>query len=184
MFCDLAVEDEWSATTIRAMGQYDLTDTGNVYVSYSEGYKAGNVARYECVPAYSPEFVDAFEVGYKGVFHGGRTNLSIALFHYDYSDFQLNQTIGIAVVTRNAGDTQVRGAELELSSLLDEHWSVSAAVTLLDTEYDDFTNVDGIRPELGFQNVQGNPLNKAPDTSINLGVSYTTAAPWGGRLKL
>ena len=120
----------------------------------------------------------------KPVFSGGRTNLSLALFHYDYSDFQLNQTIGIAVVTRNAGDTQVQGAEIELSSLLNENWSVSAAVTLLDTQYDDFTNVDGMKPELGFQNVEGNPLNKAPDTSINLGVSYTTAAPWGGRLAL
>ncbi len=134
VFCALAVKDEWSETTIRAVAQYDLTDTRNVYVSYSEGYKAGNVARYECVPAYSPEFVDAYEVGYKAVFNGGRTNLSLALFHYDYSDFQLNQTIGIAVVTRNAGDTLVQGAELQLSSLLNENWSVSAAVTLLDTE--------------------------------------------------
>ena len=182
--CDQGTKKDWSATSIRAVGQYDVTDTGNVYVSYSEGYKAGGVARYECAPAFDPELVDAFEVGYKGVFNGGRTSLNVAAFYYDYSDFQVSQTVGIAVVTRNAGDTEVLGAEIELSSMLNENWAISASMTLLDTQYGDFTNLDGMNPALGLQSVKGNPLNKAPDTSVNLGVSYTTRAPWGGRLAL
>ncbi|MFT7652335.1 MAG: iron complex outermembrane receptor protein [Candidatus Azotimanducaceae bacterium] len=180
--CNQGVKEEWSATTARAVGQYDVTENGNVYLSYSEGYKAGGVAQYECTPAYDPEEVEAYELGYKATFADGRTSLSAAVFYYDYTDFQVTQVIGIATVTRNAGDAEVTGAELELSSLLNENWEISTGVTLLDTEYGDFINVDGIRPELGFQNLKGNPLNNAPETSVNLGVAYSTDVPWGGRV--
>ena len=182
-FCDKAEELDWSATTIRLVGQYDVNDNGNVYASYTEGYKAGGVAPVECNVPYEPETVDAYEVGYKATF-GGSTTLTAAVFYYDYSDFQVSQIIGISPVTRNAGDAEVRGLELELSSTLTENWMVSGAVTLLDTEYGDFINLDGLQAELGFQNNKGNPLNNAPKTSINLGIAYTTPVQWGGRLTL
>ncbi len=182
--CDQATQEEWGDTTVRAVGQYDVHDTGNVYVSYSEGYKAGGVAYYECAPPYSPETVGAYELGYKATFGGGRTTLSAAAFYYDYTDFQVVQVIGLSAVTRNAGDAEIRGLEVELSSMLTEHWVVSGAVTLLDTQYGDFINLDGMYPERGFQNAKGNPLNKAPRTAINLGVAYSTPVQWGGRLTL
>ena len=182
-FCDKAEELDWGATTIRLVGQYDLSDTGNVYVSYTEGYKAGGVAPVECNVPYEPETVDAYELGYKATL-GGSATLSAAAFYYDYSDFQVSQIIGVSPVTRNAGDAEVRGLELELSSSLTENWLVSGAVALLDTEYGDFINLDGLQAELGFQNNKGNPLNNAPKTSINLGLAYTTPVQWGGRVTL
>ena len=182
--CDQGTQAEWGATTVRAVGQYDVHDTGNVYVSYTEGYKAGGVAFYECAPPYSPETVDSYELGYKATFAGGRTTLGTAFFYYDYTDFQVVQVIGLSAVTRNAGDAEIRGLEVELSSMLSEHWMVSGAVTLLDTEYGEFINVDGMHAELGFQNAKGNPLNKAPKTAFNVGVAYTTPLQWGGRLTL
>ena len=181
--CDKAEQVDWGATTIRVVGQYDVNDNGNVYASYTEGYKAGGIAAGECRPPYNPETVDAYELGYKATF-GGSTTLSAAAFHYDYSDFQVAQIIGITGVTRNAGDADVLGFELELSSTLDDNWMVSGAVTLLDTEYGDFLNLDGLQAALGFQNNKGNPLNHAPDTSVNLGVTYNAPAVWGGHLTL
>ena len=86
--------------------------------------------------------------------------------------------------SRNAGDAEISGFELELSSILDENWTVSGAATLLDSEYGDFLNLDGLQPALGFQNNRGNPLSHAPETSINLGITYTTPVEWGGRLTL
>ncbi len=181
--CDKAEQVDWGATTIRVVGQYDVNANGNVYASYSEGYKAGGIAAGECRPPYNPETVDAYELGYKATF-GGSTTLSAAAFHYDYSDFQVAQIIGITAVTRNAGDAEVLGFELELSSTLDDNWMVSGAVTLLDTEYGDFLNLDGLQAALGFQNNKGNPLNHAPDTSVNLGVTYNAPAVWGGHVTL
>ena len=181
--CDKAEQVDWGATTIRVVGQYDVNDNGNVYASYTEGYKAGGIAAGECRPPYNPETVDAYELGYKATF-GGSTTLSAAAFHYDYSDFQVAQIIGISAVTRNAGDAEVLGFELELSSTLDDNWMVSGAVTLLDTEYGDFLNLDGLQAALGFQNNKGNPLNHAPETSVNLGVTYNAPAVWGGHVTL
>ncbi len=181
--CDKAEQVDWGATTIRVVGQYDVNDNGNVYASYTEGYKAGGIAAGECRPPYNPETVDAYELGYKAML-GGSTTLSAAAFHYDYSDFQVAQIIGITSVTRNAGDAEVLGFELELSSTLDDNWMVSGAVTLLDTEYGDFLNLDGLQAALGFQNNKGNPLNHAPDTSVNLGVTYNAPAVWGGHVTL
>ena len=118
-FCDKAEKLDWGATTIRVVGQYDVNDNGNVYVSYTEGYKAGGVAPVECNVPYQPETVDAYEVGYKATFGGRSTTLTAAAFYYDYSDFQVSQIIGISPVTRNAGDAEVRGLEVELSSTLE-----------------------------------------------------------------
>ena len=181
--CDNPTDEEWGATTIRAGGQYDLTADSTVYLSYSEGYKAGGVGQYECTPAFDPEEVEAYEIGYKASFLGGRTHLSGAVFFYDYVGFQVTQALGIGTATRNAGDAEVRGVEIEFTSSVGENWTINASATLLDSEYKDFINFDGLRPELGFQQLKGNSLSNAPETSINLGFAYSFAQ-FGGLVTL
>ena len=175
-------EQAWneSQNTVRASVEYDLTDTGMVYASYSEGFKVGGVNSSDCNPPWNPETVDAYEVGYKASFAGGSTTLRAAGFKYDYSDFQVAQVIGIRGVISNAGDAEILGLELELSSMLTDNWSVNAGLTLLDTEYGHFLNTDTLRAELGLLENKGNPLSYAPDTSINLGLAYTTPIGSGG----
>tara|TARA_R110002072_G_scaffold36301_4_gene107025 strand:- start:10917 stop:13133 length:2217 start_codon:yes stop_codon:yes gene_type:complete len=182
--CDQAIDEEWDATTVRVVGQYDLSESSNLYLSYSEGYKAGGVAQYECTPAYNPEEVNAYELGYKGTLGDGRTSLNAAFFAYDYQDFQISQVQGIGSVTRNAGDAEVKGAEFELSTVFNENWSASMGVTFLKATYGTFSNVDAFALALGNQDATGNPLSKSPKRSVNAGVVYNTAAPWGGNLNL
>ena len=182
--CNQSLDEDWSATTIRVVGQYDLNADSNVYLSYSEGYKAGGVAQYECTPAYNPEEVTAYEIGYKATFGEGSTSLNSALFYYDYEDFQISQVQGIGSVTRNAGDAEVKGAEFEISTIHNQNWSTSMALTLLDAEYGTFSNFDAFNAALGNQDVTGNPLNNAPKTSLNVGVVYSTPASWGGNLSI
>jgi iron complex outermembrane recepter protein len=182
--CDQESDLDWSATTYRASAQYDTSDNSNIYATYSEGYKAGGVVASECSEPYDPEFIDAYEIGYKGSFADGRTSLSASLFYYDYTDFQVAQIIGLASATVNAGDAEVTGAELELSSTLNENWHVNGSVTWLDTEYGDFLNTDGMQPQLGVQQLKGNSLNGSPETSVNFGLAYNTALSSGGSLTL
>jgi iron complex outermembrane receptor protein len=182
--CDQVTEEDFSDTTGRAMGQYDISDNGNIYLSYSQGYKAGGVTQFECTPAYKPETIDAYELGYKSSFNGGRTTLTMAAFYYDYTDFQLLQVVGTNTVTVNAGDAEITGAEMELSTLIGENLSLSGGLTLLDSEYKEFLNTDSMMPELGEQSVEGNSLNNAPDTSLNLGIAYSTSVPSGGQVTL
>ena len=181
--CDQSVEEDWEEVTYRFAAQYDLSDQSNLYGSYSNGYKAGAVGLFECKSPYDPETVDAYEIGYKARFGDGATVLSAAAFYYDYADFQVSQIVGTAAFTTNAGDADILGLELELASYITDQWLLSAGLTLLDTEYGDFINFDGMHPEEGFQNVKGNALNGAPETSVNVGVQYSMPA-FAGELTL
>ena len=180
------LEQDWdeSETTVRASVEYDLSETAMGYVSYSEGFKVGGVNQSDCNPQWLPETVDAYEAGYKLGFGAGASSLRVALFHYDYSDFQVAQVIGIMGVITNAGDAQIDGLELELTSALDERWTVNAGLTVLDSSYGHFLNTDTLRGELGLLQNDGNPLNNAPETSVNLGVSYATTLAAGGSLSV
>ena len=171
-----------SKNTIRASVEYDLSDTSMGYVSYSEGFKVGGVNSSDCGPPWNPETVDAYEIGYKASFGDGSSNVRMALFHYDYSDFQVTQIIGIQGIVTNAGDAEIDGLELEYTSALNENWSLNAAVTLLDHQYGTFLNTDTLNAGLGVQDNKGNPLSYAPDTSTNLGISYNTLLGGGSSL--
>ena len=179
-------EQAWdeAENTIRASVEYDLAETSMVYASYSEGFKVGGVNASDCGGPWNPETVDAYEIGYKASFFDGSTTFRASAFDYDYSDFQTAQVIGIQGVITNAGDAKIIGVELELSSILNEHWSVDAGLTLLDTEYGHFLNTDTLRAGLGVLENKGNPLSYAPDTSINLGITYTTPLSAGGAISV
>ena len=110
-------EQAWneSQNTVRASVEYDLTDTGMVYASCSEGFKVGGVNSSDRNPPWNPETVDAYEVGYKASFAGGSTTLRAAGFKYDYSDFQVAQVIGIrGVISVEPGEPfyQLVGASI------------------------------------------------------------------------
>ena len=182
--CTDTTNFDYSSTTIRAAGQYDLSDNGTIYLSYSEGFKAGGLNFTDCNPPYKPEEIDAYELGGKWTLFSGRTTINAALFHYDYKDFQVVQIIGLTAPIANVGEANINGFELEVWSNLNEHWSINVGITLLDSEYEDFVNLDGLHAEKGFQQLKGNPLNKTPKESINLGIAYRTTLGNGGSLTL
>ena len=177
-------EFEEAENTIRASVEYDLSDSGMVYASYSEGFKVGGINISDCNPPWFPETVNSYEIGFKSSFRDGSSSLRMALFHYDYSDFQVAQVIGIQGFIANAGDAKIDGFELELSSVLNDSWSVNAGLTLLDSEYGDFLNTDTLQPAAGVLQNKGNPLNAAPETSVNLGLTYNTELEVGGSLSV
>ncbi len=172
---------EFSSTTSRAVIQHDLSAESNVYASISEGFKAGGYATYECTDPYDPEEVTSLEFGFKGAINN-RTNVNATLFHYDYSDFQVLQVVGLQTVTRNAGDATVNGLELESVTDINNSLSITSGLTLLDATYGEFLNTNGLQPELGEQQLEGKYLNNAPKVSLNLGFNYTTNMSSGSSL--
>ena len=179
--CLREVVTEYSSTTSRAVLQHDLSETSNVYASVSEGFKAGGYATYECTDAYNPEEVTSFEFGFKGALTDS-TSLNASIFRYDYSDFQVLQVIGIQTVTRNAGDATVNGLELEAVSEINDSFSITTGLTLLDATYGAFENVNGVEPQLGVQQLEGNYLTNSPKVSFNLGLNYYQNIDSGGSL--
>ena len=84
----------------------------------------------------------------------------------------------------NADDAELMGLELELTSVLNDNWMINAGLTLLDTEYGEFLQEDlsvfnGVKVQ-----IEGNPLNNSPETSLILGVTYDTTFNSGSSLSL
>ena len=179
--CDREVVTEYSSTTSRAVIQHDLSPESNIYASLSEGFKAGGYATYECTDPYDPEEVTSLEFGFKGSL-SENTSLNASLFKYDYTDFQVLQVVGLQTVTRNAGDATVNGLEVEALSNISDSLTLNYGLTLLDATYGEFLNTNGIEPQLGEQQLEGNYLTNAPKVSINLGLNYTSAVASGSSL--
>ncbi|MEM1390413.1 MAG: TonB-dependent receptor [Pseudomonadota bacterium] len=94
---------------------YALSDTSNVYATYSQGFKGGSFdPRGQTTAApdfnqdgtvsedevfeflqFDPEEVDSFEVGYKASKLDGRLNFSAAAFYNDYTDIQVPGSVGV-----------------------------------------------------------------------------------------
>ena len=122
------------------------------YVSYARGYKG---------PAYnvffnltstgtnriSPETSDAFEVGLKNTFLGGKMTFNIAGFYAKYKNFQANNPDLVAgvVVTRftNAGEIATQGIEMDWSYRPSKNTTLGASVAITDAHVIKFNAAPG-----------------------------------------
>lgn len=122
------IKQKWGEFTGRFVLDWkpDLgfTDDSLFYASYARGYKAGGtnspgigsvpdqLGFFQVDPRFKPEFVNAFEIGTKNSFAGGKLSLNATAFFYDYKDYQVSQIIDRA--TRNENfNAQSWGLELE-----------------------------------------------------------------------
>jgi iron complex outermembrane receptor protein len=173
-----------SSTTMRASAEYDMSENSMMYISYSEGFKSGGANNGDCNPPYNPEYLDAAEIGFKASLADGSTTLRAAFFHYDYADFQILQVKNFAAVITNADEAEITGIELEFTSAISDRWLVNAGLTILEAEYGKFLQEDlSVFNGVSVQ-IEGNPLNNAPDTSMNIGVAYDTELGSGAKLAL
>src|SRR3546814_676748 len=110
-----------------------FTDDTLIYASASRGYKGGgtNPPRVDINPAivqyqaldttFRPEYVNAFEIGTKNSFDGGRFTLNATAFYYDYKDYQISQIVDRIAYNENFDATSY-GLELEAA------WRPSRAI--------------------------------------------------------
>src|SRR3546814_13229403 len=71
-----------------------------------------NVQFSDISPTFKPEYVNAFEVGIKNSFDGGRFTLNATGFYYDYKDYQVSQIVERIALNENF-DATSWGLELE-----------------------------------------------------------------------
>jgi iron complex outermembrane receptor protein len=106
--------------------QLGFTDGTLIYASYARGYKGGgaNPPGIDANPQYlqffpqpatfRPESVNAFEIGMKNTFAGGRLTLNANAFLYDYTDYQVSQIVDRMALNENF-NAKSWGAELEIA---------------------------------------------------------------------
>src|SRR3546814_1114506 len=63
---------------------------------------------------FRPESVNAFEIGMKNTFAGGRLTINANAFFYNYKDYQVSQIVDRSALNENY-DANMWGAELELA---------------------------------------------------------------------
>jgi iron complex outermembrane recepter protein len=183
-----------SKFTPRASLQVKLSDNLNSYFTYSRGFKSGVVNPLAAqVVAASPETVDAFELGLKGV-----TSLAFsfetAAFYYKYKNLQF-QAFGVNTITpilRNAAAAEVYGFEANATVRPVEDLRFRAGVAYTHGKYTSFTNAQVYRPlrdALGNilggnistnEDVSGNPLIRTPRWQANGTITYATTLGNGG----
>jgi len=182
----------WSAPTGSVSLTYDF-ETVLVYAKFNRGWKGpqynsggGSGAAFTVA---EPETVDAFEFGLKGTWLDDRITLTAAVFHYNYSNYQvfLSQNDAITPPSRivvNARDAELYGAEIETTVEPVERLVVTARVGWIEGEFQDFTqsvirNIPGQDlfdpPKLipVEENFTGNRLPNTPRWKISGIAEYT-----------
>ncbi|MEX6725447.1 TonB-dependent receptor [Parapedomonas caeni] len=143
------------------------------YASYSKGFKSGGWNPRPLTPAsfgsYDPEYLTAYEAGFKSQWLDRRLLVNVATFYSRYKDLQLStnttdSTGNILLVVNNAGKTDLWGFEAEIMARPAAGLDLSASIGYLDNEYKDL--------DAGVPWSLDNKLPDAPKWTINLAAQY------------
>jgi iron complex outermembrane recepter protein len=185
-------EKEWSGIFSAA---YKFADNINTYASYSRGYKAGGFnldrsfssvingvntsvvsgavgAQTIAQPdtSFSPETVDAFEIGIKTQWFEKALTANLAVFHQTFENFQLNTFTGISFVVTEVPEVVSQGAELDFFLRTPiEGLTLSGGLAYTVAEYAD---------NLGSASVPSSFLGRNPNLYFLPGAQLTSAPVW------
>jgi iron complex outermembrane recepter protein len=170
------------APTGRAALSYTFDDGLLTYASYNRGYRSGafNGGGYTSssgITYIKPETVNAYELGAKGRFFDRALTASTALFYYDYTNQQLQDTRpGPVAFLVNAPKSRIYGAEAEASYHLSQAFTLRGYFGYLHATYEELT--------LQNTDLEGNRLPFAPSWTGQLGFDWNIIDIAGGVLSL
>lgn len=149
--------DEW---TPRVSLDWQLNDAVMLYGNAARGFKPGGFNANELIDfegqGYLPEFLDAYEIGFKTYWSDINLAVDGAIFYNDYTDqqigVQVNQTgAGDTIVAvpgiANAGQVDSRGFELAANWRPSDRLRLNMAYAYTDATFEDY--VQGPAPGLG-----------------------------------
>ena len=138
--------------------EYQFQRNAQAYFTYTRGYK-GLGFNTELGTSFAmqnpvlPEYVNAYELGFKGATHDGKLTVAAALFLADYTNLQIqanrsDPTTGVISYTQtNAGSARTRGLELESTFRPVKNLSINASLTYMLARFD----ADGINCPTQYQ---------------------------------
>jgi iron complex outermembrane receptor protein len=131
----------------RIVVDYKLSRDARVYASYSTGYKGGG---FQYIPftlavansTFQPEYLTAYEAGFKTDWLNRALRVNGAFFWYDYKNLQVARIIGsvssATPLIANAASSTIKGLELEITAHPTRHTTLGLAYGYLDAKYDSF----------------------------------------------
>lgn len=146
----------------------------NAYLSYSQGYKSGGIQfiarRIEVAEeSFDKEILKATELGFKTRWLNQSLQVNGAIYHYKYSDQQIDGIVllGDATmnITENAGASTIKGVEVDVVYKPLPQMLLQASYTYVDAFFDEFNQPGG-------GDLSGNRLPSTPKHAAWVSAEY------------
>jgi outer membrane receptor protein involved in Fe transport len=124
---DVSKGNDWA---FKGSLEYRVNPDAMIYLTYSEGFRAGGVnrARVPGIPKYEPDWVINYEFGWKTSWMDNRLRFNGAAYIVDWQDFQfgfLDFTVSNLTIIQNVGESRTKGVEWDLSYAATEDLTLS-----------------------------------------------------------
>jgi iron complex outermembrane receptor protein len=181
-----SVEKSWTKWSGRAALKYELADDQMMFLSVSHGFRGGEfnggaIFGAEQAVITDPEFVDSVDLGYKGRLLDDRVQLNATAFYMEITDQQVQvftpAGAGILPTIVNAGESTIKGLELDVQWRPLEAWFFMFSTAYLDAEFRKFFD-----PTINLDR-SGNALPDSPEWTFD-GVARYEVPIGSGRLAL
>ena len=174
--------DEFSWTVAL---DYKVNEDQLIYGSVSRGFRSGGIdGDGNLATEVDPEFVDNFEIGYKGDFLNNTLRWNSSIWYSDYTDIQIqsfsledNVVAGVPLaVLNNAAEAEIFGFESEIEWLPTDNFNLKAGIGLTDGDFSEFTEprlIDPSNPAAGvFEFDRSDEPVGGPELQFNITGRY------------
>ena len=132
-------ETSFDAFTPKVNLAYQFNTATMVYAQYARGFRAGGLNAFapdaDDIP-FDPEYSDNYEIGVKSTFFNNKLRLNVISFYLQQRDQQVNVIEDAFFLTRNTGDMNNLGLELELEALPFPNLRIQWTGSLSRAEYE------------------------------------------------
>ncbi len=137
---------EFSKTSWRAGIEYDLGPANMLFATVGTGFKAGGFFPSASAPnnSFDPEALTAYTIGSRNRFRDNTLQVNVEGFYWKYDDKQerylgaIGQTGAFSLLTTNAGQATLYGANLDVVFKPTAADQFNVAVEYLHSQYDEF----------------------------------------------
>ena len=156
--------------------EHDLSEAHMLFTSIARGYKAGGANIFPGLDGnlpikYNTETLWNYEAGLRSAFFDGAVISQFTLFYLDRENAQLRDSDGEGVdfmyFTSNGEDARHYGLEAEATLLINESWSIHAALGLLKATRDSYTD-----PSNRTLTIAPRTLSNAPSYNYSARIDY------------
>ncbi|AAZ27492.1 TonB-dependent receptor [Colwellia psychrerythraea] len=163
---------------------YQQNEDSMWYGSINRGYKAGGHNTDGTLPedlrTFDPEYLLNYEIGYKVSLLENSAYVRTSVFYMDREDMQVKSSKTIIredgssefiSYLGNAATGSNYGVEIEGAWYINDLINVYGSLGLLDTEFNDFVNADGV-------SLSGREQAHAPNYQFNVGINVQPTDHW------
>ncbi|QPB83943.1 TonB-dependent receptor [Pseudoalteromonas rubra] len=166
------IERSWRVFSPQGGLEYHFNDKHFVYLSASRGFKSGGFNGIPNSPTsaqpFDPEYLKAYELGYKTKLLADTLQLSVAAFDMQHKAMQLrggqSTDAGLEIFIDNVGETSIRGIEASFKAIPAHDWHLSGNLSYTDAQFDSVGTATQVTTD--------STLMRSPRWTAALGLRY------------